>query len=84
MKNKVLVKLLLPDIDAEYDIYFPLNKTVGNIIVLLSKSINELTNNYTLNYSKGCLYNSETGIIYDPKLLIRESNIRNGTKIILM
>ena len=29
MKNKVLVKLIVPDIDETYDIFLPINKKIG-------------------------------------------------------
>ena len=45
MENKVLVKLLVPEIDEEYDIFLPVNKKIGNIINLLIKAVNELSNN---------------------------------------
>ena len=84
MKNKVLVELLVPDIEKKYNIFIPLNKTVGNVIILLSKSISELNNNANINFDKACLYNSETCLTYKPEQIIRESNIRNGSVLILM
>ena len=44
MKNKVLVDLIVPEIDEEYSVYLPINKKIGNIIILLNKAIYELTN----------------------------------------
>lgn len=44
MKNKILVEVVVPDIDEVYNIYIPINKKIGNIIVLLNKAIKELTN----------------------------------------
>jgi hypothetical protein len=40
MKNKVIVKILVPEIYESYDVYLPINKKIGNIIELLNKSIN--------------------------------------------
>ena len=37
MKNKVLVNIKIPEIDQDFDIYLPLNKTIESIIVLLEK-----------------------------------------------
>ena len=44
MKNKVLVELIVPQIDEKYNVYIPINKKIGNVIVLLNKAISELTN----------------------------------------
>ena len=84
MKNKVLVKLIVPEIDEEFDIFIPINKRIGNIIILIIKSILELKQvNYNLNPASS-LYNRETGERYSEQSLVRETNIRNGTNLILM
>ena len=44
MKNKVLVHLLIPEIDQEYDVFIPINIRIGTVIELLNKSLMELTN----------------------------------------
>lgn len=84
MKNKILVELLVPDIEKRYNIFLPINKTIGNVIILLSKSLEELNNNPNINFDTACLYNSETCLTYKPDQIIRESNIRNGSVLILM
>ena len=33
MNNKLLVRLFLPAIDKQYDIWLPINKTIYNIII---------------------------------------------------
>ena len=33
MKNKVLIELIVPEIDEKYNLYIPINKRIGNIIV---------------------------------------------------
>jgi hypothetical protein len=84
MENKVLIKLLVPEMDEQYDIFLPINKKIGNIIMLLSKAVNELTNN-EFNGNNYCeLYNAITGEIYGPDVLLINTNIRNNTKLILI
>ena len=84
MDNKVLVSLFVPEIGKNYDIYLPVNKKIGNIIILLNKAINELSNgNYKLD-SNNLLYNVETKQIYNPDILLANTNIRNGTKLLLI
>lgn len=84
MKNKVLVKIIVPDIEQNYDLLIPLNKTIGNLIFLLSKSIKELSGDNTIDFSTACLYNSSTSLSYDPSKIVRETNIRNGSILLLM
>lgn len=83
MKNKVLVQLIVPDMEESYDIYIPINRKVGNVIGLLSKAVSELTNGVYPVSKKTTLYNAETGEGYLIDSVILETNIRNGTKLIL-
>ena len=46
MNNKVLIKLYVPNIDKDYDIWIPINKRIYNVINLLIKVINEFNGAY--------------------------------------
>ena len=75
--NKVLVKLYVPTIEKEYDIWIPLNRRIY-------KAIKEFTNG-EYNPSKfPVLYDRKTAKPYDINLTIGESTIRNGSEIILI
>jgi len=82
--NKVLVKVYVPILEEQYDILIPLNRRIYNVIKLLTKAINELSNGYYTPQRKSVLYDKITAIPYDDNLSIRESNIRNGTEVILI
>lgn len=82
MKNKVLVELSVPSLDEIYSVYIPVNKRVGNIIQLLNKCLYELTNGLYVGSDMTSLYD-ELGEIYDVNSLIRDTNIRNGSLIVL-
>lgn len=84
MKNKVLVSLSIPEIDKKYDIYLPINKKVGNIINLLNKAINELTDGEYDISNKNVLYNVTTKEKYQSDILLANTNIRNGTRLVLL
>ncbi len=81
VNNKVLVELVIPEINQRYDVYLPINKKIGTIIDLLTKSINEF-NNSTLSFKY--LYNADTRECYSYDVLLINTKVRNGTKIILM
>ena len=84
MKNKVLVDLIVPEIDEEYSVYLPINKKIGNIIILLNKAISELTNgDFELSFTNS-LYNKDTCEQYSFDTLLFNTNIRNGTRLILL
>ena len=80
MKNKVLVKLIVPELSQTYDIYLPINKKIGSIIKLIDETIDELDGeSIPLKY----LYNADTGECFDYDLLLANTTIRNGTKIVI-
>lgn len=82
MKNKVLVELVVPSLDEIYDIYIPINKRVGHIIEFIDKSLVDITNGIYVMGNK-FLYNSN-GEKYDFNMLIRDTDIRNGSRIVLL
>lgn len=71
-------------IDETYDIYIPVNKKIGNVTNLLIKAIFELSNGmYHLNQDSA-LYNQEDAKPYPSDELVINTNIRNGSTLILM
>lgn len=84
IKNKVLVKLIVPEIDRSFDVYLPINKKIGNVINLLNKTIYELTNGEFPIKTSNSLYNVVTKEKYLSDVLLANSNIRNGTKLVLL
>lgn len=84
MENKILIKLLVPEIDETYDIFLPINKKIGNIIDLLNKAVSEMTSN-TFKYNDyTSLVNAKTNQIYEPNILLKDTDIKNNTELILI
>ena len=81
MNNKVLVEIIVPEIDRKFSVFLPINKKIGNIIILINKAIYELDNNHIKNTNS--LYNRETGRKYEVNLLLYKTDIRNGTALVL-
>lgn len=84
MKNKVIIKLIVPEVDKEYNIYLPIGLKVGNIINLLNKSISELTNGELKLSNNNSLYNALTNEKYSSDILLYNTNIRNGAILVLV
>lgn len=83
MTNKVLISLYVPSINKSYDIYVPVNKRVHDVINMVISSLVELTKG---DYAPGYVsfYNLGTGTRYSMNSLIRDTDIRNNTRIVLM
>ena len=84
MNSKVLVEVYVPELDIKYNLFVPANKKIGNVILNLVKAINELSQGaYPVTYTHA-LMNSDTCQIYDMDLNLKEADILNGTKLILI
>ena len=81
--NKVYVILFVPQIGEKYEMFLPISKKIGSISKLLTKSINELSDG-SFPIKDSLLYDRESGIMYDLNITVKESNIRNGSEIILI
>lgn len=82
--DRVLVKVYVPTIEEIYDIWIPAQKKIWNVIYLLVKAINELTNGYYNPSKVPQLYDKITAEKYDMNLNVKESTIRSGTELILI
>lgn len=84
MKNKILVNISIPEIDKKYDMYLPLNKKVSTIIRLIEKTINQM-NDEKISLSKNrLLIIYELGIRVEEDLLLKDTPIKNGSKLLLL
>ena len=84
MKNKVLIKLDVPLLDKSFDLFIPVNEVVWKISNLVVKSCSELSGIMLDPSKKFVFVNKITNEIYSPNTTIYESNIRNGTELILI
>lgn len=83
MENKVLVKVILTEIDQEYDIFIPVNEIVWKIKKLLIKALSDLSS-MDLSNKEYILINKDSGKIYSDNEIIIETDIRNTTELFLI
>ena len=84
MKNKVLIKLFVPEIDYTVDVFIPVNEVIWKINKMLVKSISDLTLkalDTNINY---VLINKDTGKQYDNNDIVINTDIRNASEIIIL
>ena len=82
--NKVLVKLYVPQIEAEYNVWLPINKKLYKIIQLLVKAIYELSGGFYKPEKMPLLYDKVTAKQYDINLNVLENKIENASEIFLI
>ncbi len=82
--NKIMIKLYVPLIEEEYDIFIPINKNIKNIIYLLGKAINEISQGeYPVNYPTK-LVNRDTGYVFPYNSNPKDEKILNGSNLVLL
>ncbi len=83
MKNKILIIVYVPLLEKEYSIYIPTIKKVGVIKRLIIEIIEEESEGIFKNDGTKHLYDKFTGEKIADNQFVRNSTIKNGTKLIL-
>ena len=84
MNNKVLIKIIVPEIDESYDLFIPVNEVVWKIIKLVTKSISDLSGGDLDLEKEYMLINKETSLVYDNNAILIDTDIRNATELIMI
>lgn len=83
-KNKILIELEIPLIEKKYDLFIPINKKIGTIKKLIEDSLTDLTGNTYEIREDTNLYSKDTGEIYDVNKTVKDTDLQNGSRIILL
>ena len=83
--NKYLITVIVPVVEFEYDVYIPNNKKIGTIKNLILESLNELSN-YSFNKisNEVRMIDRDTGNEFENNMYVKDSGIKNGSKIIII
>lgn len=85
MNNKILIGVIVPLLEENFEIYIPVNKRISTVIKLIEKSLNEITNGYyPTQKENSVIIDEESGSVFDVNLTVKESKMINGSKIILI
>ena len=83
-KNKILIELYIPLIEKNYDLYIPINKKIGTIKRLIEEGLIDLTDHDYIIKEESNFYSKETGEVYDVNKSVRETDLKNGSRIVLI
>jgi len=83
-KNKILIELEIPLIEKKYDLFIPINKKIGTVKRLIEIALIELTDNAYVMAEDTNFYNKEQGTIYDINKTVRDTDLKNGSRVILL
>ena len=82
-ENKINIDLIVPSIGEKYSVFIPTNKTIGEVIVILNKTINEMVGYFPVS-NKNCLINTANGFVYNYNVEVIKSGIINGSVLALI
>ena len=78
--NKLLINLYVLSLGKEFEVYMPVNEKIGNISRLLNSSMFEVADEKK-NY---ILFNAESCVSYNNNDIVRNTDIKKGSKLILI
>lgn len=84
MNDKLLVYVYVPIIGQSYNIFTPINIKVGALKKYVEKTVNELADGSLSNCGTLLLRNKISNSIYEVNDFISNTDIKNGTKLILL
>ena len=84
MENKVLIKLIIPELDTNFDLFLPVNELIWRLKKLIVKSVSDLKNIPIDINEEVILLNKDTSKIYSNNDVLIETDIRNGTELVLL
>jgi hypothetical protein len=83
MDYKVLVKLIVPEVERSYELYIPVNRTILEVIQLSNQLVHDDTDGIFPMQENIHLCNRFTSEIYASNVYVRDTNIRNGSQLVL-
>ncbi len=84
MKNKVLIRLFVPELDYTFDVFIPINEIIWKVKKLLAKSVSDLTSGAINPAADYTLINKVTSKVYDNNDIVANTDIRNATELLFL
>ncbi len=84
MKNKILLKIIIPETDDTFDIFIPVNEVIWKIKKLFITGASELSGNLLDKNADYCFINKDSGKIYNNNEIVFDTDIRNASELILL
>ena len=82
-ENKVNVDLIVPSLGERYNLFIPVNKSVGEVIQIINNCLNDISGYFPENNKLSLLYVVKNKF-YDYELLIIDTDIENGSVLALL
>jgi len=83
MEFRVYVIVEMPVLDKKYELLVPIDRRIHDLITVLKKAIPELSSDY-YERREPVMISKTSGDVYDMNVVIKNTNIKNGTRLILI
>lgn len=84
MSDKILIYVYVPLIGEKYNVFIPINRKIGTIKKYIEKTVNELSEGNLVINDTLMLRNKISNTIYDLNDYVKDTDVRNGSKLILL
>ncbi len=85
MNDKLLVKIIIPELDESYDVFIPANEVIWKICKLTTKvAFDFFEKRVNLQNGNYIFINKNTGTVYQNNQIVIDTDIRNGSELILV
>ena len=83
MNNKILVIVYVPMIEKSFDMYIPVVRRIGSVKKLIVKIVEESSDGAFVDDGCKHLYYKSNGVALDENQYVKQSDIKNGTRLVL-
>ena len=81
--DKLIIEIHSPAANLVHDIFVPGNMQIGEITQLIGKLFAQLSGG-TFFFTGNCILSEkESGSVLDPNKIVKHTNLRNGSKLVL-
>lgn len=85
MNDKIIVKIIVPELSERYDVFLPPNEMIWKVSKMITKVVFDLSEiKADIRNTNYIFINKSTGRIYNSNEIIIDTDIRNGTELILV
>ena len=79
-ENKILVNIYILSLSKNYEMFIPVNEKVGHLASLLNNIMTD-----SIDFTRTIMIiNADSGRCYKNNELVRDTDITNGTKLVLV
>ncbi len=82
--RKVLVEIFVPASNHRYNVFIPEFSKMSEIVLLVSNALSELSNGKFKADASSVLCDADSGQIYNINASVRELQIKNGSRLMLI